>query len=415
MLPASLPSAINTKAYSEADHRARYQTRMDNVPLSVLGDIVSRLAAMPAACRYPLHQGKSWFAEHVEIDEGSAEALGFPLEHDGPPQGAEALVDAAVEVLSMQLGRAVSRDAVQVTNGITHGLNLAFGSVLAPGDSVLMLSPQWLFARGIAAAAGARGIEVPYFTTDRPASPEKIWALLETYREPALTRAIYFNTPNNPTGLALSRWEIQALGDYATLHGLTLIADNAYEAFHFAPDGFTDPAAADLFPDITFALYSMSKTYGWTGYRIGYMLAPSRFARTVRVLALHSIYCVSTAAQYAALQGLQRREEVIARHRPLVERNLACLRRLCSVPFLDPVGGFYSMLDVRKYRGGAQAFLRAAIAKGVSLAPGDAFGAYGNRWVRLCFAVLAEDRLTAALGRLNEVYEAAEHDLDAIR
>jgi aspartate/methionine/tyrosine aminotransferase len=384
---------------------ATFRSRLDSVPLSVLGTTVERLRALPAERRYPLHQGQSWFAAPVRLDGEAEGALGLKLQHDGPPQGIAALLESIAATLEQQLGRSIPLESVQVTNGITHGLSLAFGSLLAPGDSVLMLSPQWLFAAGIAASWGARAVEVPYFHSGRPTSADEITALLDRHFEPARTRAIYFNSPNNPTGLALARWEIEAIGSYARARGVALVADNAYEAFDFASAEFPDAAAEGLFPDITIGLYSFSKTYGWTGFRIGYMIMPEPIARTVRVLALHSIYCVSTAAQFAALQGLQRRSAIVDRHRSLVARNLDRLRAECRIPRTEPAGGFYTLLDVADYPGGAPAFLDDAIARGVSLAPGSAFGATCRDSVRLCFAVVEEDRLGEALRLLNAVYE----------
>jgi|TARA_R100000049_G_C1950560_1_gene98042 aspartate/methionine/tyrosine aminotransferase len=268
-----------------------------------------------------------------------------------------------------------------------------------------MLSPQWLFAKGIANVWGGRAIEVPYFNAQRPKSTADIVALLDRHIDER-SRAIYFNTPNNPTGMALSTWEVKAIGDYARSRNMTIVADNAYEAFDFSREDFPDPAAAEMFPESTIGLYSFSKTFGWTGFRIGYAVMPASLAHAFRTLALHSIYCVSTASQIAALQGLKDFDATIDRHGDWVRANLGLVRRDCRIPKSDCVGGFYTLLDLSDYPGGAMRFIDAALDRGISLAPGSAFGLDCEERLRLCHAVIEEERLGQALKYLNEIYES---------
>jgi aspartate aminotransferase/N-succinyldiaminopimelate aminotransferase len=376
---------------------------MANVPLSVFGDIVHRLERSAAPRKIPLHQGKTAFTIPIELRSWSPAEFDFPPYHDGPPQGAPMLLERLQDSLSRRLARPIAADCIQVTNGITHGLSLVFSALLSPGDEVLILSPQWLFTKGLVAAAGGTATEVPFFT-DAASTSADLGQLLNGWIGPN-TRAIYFNSPNNPTGRALSRPQVESLVDLARRRSLWLVSDNAYEHYDYTTDGFTDPARAGLGEDVTFSAYSFSKSFGLTGYRIGYLVSPPALALLIQKLALHSVYSSPTICQFAAMQAMASYDQHILRNRAFVRRSLDILRSGLSIPCTEAEGGFYTLLDLADYPGGSQRFMDEGLQRGVSLAPGSAFGSGCGDRARLCFTVVGSDRLEEGIAILNSVYQ----------
>jgi len=376
---------------------------MADVPLSVFGDLARCLERSSAARKIPLHQGKTAFTIPLELRSWSPAEFDYPAYHDGPPQGAPTLLEMLGESLRARLARPVPADCIQVTNGITHGLSLVFAAVLSPGDEVLILSPQWLFTKGLVAAAGGTATEVPFFK-DKASMPADVGQVLQGWIGPN-TRAIYFNSPNNPSGLALSLGQVGSLVDFARKNALWLISDNAYEHYDFTSDGFTDPARAGLGEDVTFSAYSFSKSFGLTGYRIGYLVSPPAQALLIQKLALHSVYSSPTICQFVARQAMERYDQHIVENRAFVRNSLEILRSRLRIPCTETEGGFYTLLDLSEYPGGASGFVDRCIERGVSLAPGSAFGSGLADYARLCFTVVGSDLLEEGISIINSVYQ----------
>jgi aspartate aminotransferase/N-succinyldiaminopimelate aminotransferase len=376
---------------------------VDEVPLSVFDSIVAQLARVGERRVIPLHQGHTAFTASVEPRGWSAGEFDPPPHRDGPPAGAPRLLEAIRAKLEAALGEAVDPARIQVTCGITHALSVTFHALLEPGEEVLVLSPHWLFVCGLVRAAGGVPVEVPVFPMPGDAPLGGLAARIEPHLT-ARTRAVYFNTPNNPTGVALSRAQLEELVALARERDLWLVSDNAYENYDYSPDGFVDVAALDGGRDRAFAAYSFSKSYGLTGYRIGYLLSPPALADRSRKLALHSVYSVATPSQFAAAAALGCGPGVLAEHRGFVERAIELAHRDLAVPATRADGGFYLFLDLSAWEPGAEDFVSRCIAEGVSLAPGRAFGAGYDGAVRLCHSVVGHDDLVAGIEIVNDVY-----------
>jgi len=281
-----------------------------------------------------------------------------------------------------------------------------FHCILQPLDEVLILSPQWLFIKGLVRAARGIPIEVPFFHTS---SADGTTARVRDVVAPRVTprtRAIYFNSPNNPTGAALTPEQREDLLKVAEDHSLWVISDNAYEYYDFSPSGFVDQAFGDAGGSRTFSAYSLSKSYGLTGYRIGYLVSPTEIAERVRQFALYSIYSVPTCCQFAALSALAHGGAAIERHRRFIREAIAITTGELRVPATLPDGGFYTLLDLSRWPASVDDFIGRCIAEGVSLAPGSAFGDRCSGHARLCFSVVDHEDLAQGIHVINRVYES---------
>jgi aspartate aminotransferase/N-succinyldiaminopimelate aminotransferase len=378
---------------------------LDNTPLSVLDSINSHLKRLSSSKKViPLHQGKTLFTTPVELRHWADSEFDYPPHHDGPPGGTNTLIEAIREKLETQFGQEIDPERIQVTCGITHGLSIIFHCVLLPGDEVIVLSPQWLFAKGLVRASGGVPVEVPFFPATGGEPIGGVTTLIAPYLT-AKTRAIYFNSPNNPTGRSLSRTQFEELADFAGERGLYLVADNAYEFYDYTPGGFIDPAMLHDGRHHTFSAYSFSKSFGMTGYRIGYLLSPPDMAELARKFALHSIYSVATPCQFAALSAMRVSPEIVDSHREFIKTALDITNQQLRVPASIPDGGFYTLLDLSAWQRGTDDFIHACVSEGVSLAPGRAFGAGYDQYARLCYSVVSHEDLKEGIRIINDIYE----------
>jgi aspartate aminotransferase len=386
-----------------ADLRSTNRT-LDAVPLSAFEDVEDLIDRHGGGVTAALHQGKTTFEPCVGQLDRSSDDFGLLAHEHAPPAGAPALRNGIVRHLRGGARTDATEQLVIVTCGATHGIGLALRAVLEPGDEVLVLSPQWLFASGLVEAAGGHTVEVPVFLELQREPDFDLVGVLDQYRT-VRTRAIYFNSPNNPTGTSLDRDALNSLAEFAARHNLWIIADNAYENYEFSTFGFIDigmfPAAADR----TFSVYTFSKTYAMPGYRVGFMVVPDTMSVPIRKWALFSVYAVSTVSQFAALQALATPSAVLDSRRDQVRGARDLVTERLDIPHTAISGGLYTFLDVSDWPGGTADFLEASVRAGVSLAPGIAFGSRCSSYARMCFTAVDVARLEWAIGRLNAIWE----------
>jgi aspartate aminotransferase len=375
---------------------------LDEIPFSAFEDLERRVAASGASDVVKLHQGKTTFAPC-----GPGDTSRFPMQaHEhAPPGGVPALKARIAEHLEAR-GHRVRPDDVIVTGGSTNAIATVLHCILQPGDEVLLLSPQWLFAAGLVAAAGGRPVEVPVFLELSRRPDFDLIAALERCVGPR-TRALYFNTPNNPTGYSLTAPQLDAIARFAEQHDLWIISDNAYENYDHSEAGFIEISTLRAAAQRMFSIYTLSKTYAMPGYRVGWIVSPPELAPRLRKWSLYSIYSLSTAAQAAAANALATPADELARRKALAREARDLALRSLAIPHTHVAGGLYTFLDLTSWRDGdLDAFLDTCVAAGVTVAPGVAFGRHCHRHARLCFTAVTTEALQRGIERLNRVYGA---------
>jgi aspartate aminotransferase len=315
--------------------------------------------------------------------------------------GITELREALAEKIRSRNGYEVSSNDVVVTNGGVEGIFAALATVLDPGDGILLPDPGWPNFAMDAIMLRARILAYP-LVAHNGFLPEI--ADLERLCD-AGTKAILLNSPSNPLGAVIDRARMQEIAAFAASRNLWVISDECYDATVF-DDRFVS-AAAVCDPERTISIYTFSKTYAMTGWRVGYVAGPPRAIAQIAKLQEPLISCVNVPAQHAALAALTGPQDIVAHMVSAYrERRDEVCRRLAAanVPALPPSGGFYVWADVRasglSSRDLAFTLLRE---RGVAVAPGTAFGANGEGFVRISLATepaaLYEgiDRLIAAL------------------
>ena len=293
---------------------------------------------------------------------------------------------------------------VLVTVGVSEGLDLALRALLDPGDEVLVAEPCYVAYPPCVALAGGVPVSLPTSAADGFVPRAAVAERLVTPR----TKAIVLNTPSNPTGAVLGRAALEALADVARRHDLLVISDEVYDRLSYdAPH--VPMAALPGMAERTLLLNGFSKTYGMTGWRVGYAAGPRPLLAAMTKIHQYTALCASRQAQEAAIEALRVPDRDVqamvddydARRRLFVS-GLNRLGLTCHLP----AGAFYAFPSVAATGLSSQGFAERLLTEGrVAVVPGDAFGAGGDGHVRCAYAT-ALPQLEAALERMARFLDA---------
>ena len=321
-------------------------------------------------------------------------------------RGTGQLREAIVSKLHAYNSIAASTDNVVVTTGGTTAVFEALLVLLRVGDGVLIPDPGWpsfdmivTLLRGRVLRYGLRA-EADYM-------PD----LEEVERLARHARVLVINTPSNPTGAVFSRDTLEGLVGIAERHGLVVVSDEVYEDIVF--DG-ANVSLASLGGDApVVSVFSFSKGYAMTGWRIGYLAAPAVIAEAVVKAQEAVVACPSSLAQHAALAALSGPRDCIdeMREEYRARRDLA-VRRLETEGLLlaRPRGTFYVMADIARSGLDSYEFARRLLVeRGVAVAPGATFGDEARAAVRLSLASPPET-IAEGIRRIGEAVR--QHDRD---
>ena len=309
------------------------------------------------------------------------------------------------------LHRPVSALRIAVTSSGVSALMLAMQALAGPGDEVVVVVPVWPNLTAQPAILGARVVRVS-LKVDGSAWQLDLDALLHAVTE--RTRVLLVNAPNNPTGWTLSRAEQQAILAHCRRTGTWIVADEVYERVHFGGVGIDVGAAesscAPSFLDVAepedrlVVAHSFSKSFLMTGWRLGWLVVPETLLDAMGKLIEYNTSCAPVFVQRAGLAGLQGAAGFVP---GLVQRLRTCrdtlLPQLAALPGVRvavPEGGMYAFFRVDG-QDDSLAFAKRLVSEaGLGLAPGVAFGAEAEGWLRWCFASKDPTRLTDGVGRL---------------
>ncbi|PBC84048.1 MULTISPECIES: pyridoxal phosphate-dependent aminotransferase [unclassified Streptomyces] len=379
-----------------------YARALGGVPDCPLDRVEELLRGSGHADPIGLHRGRTVFGPGVRSRTRGSGEFGFAPDEQAPPGGVPALRAALARAATARRRSAVGPEQVLVTRGATHALAAALHAILREGDEVLVLSPQWLFATGLIRAAGGVPREVPVFLELGAARGFDFAGAVERAVAPR-TRAIYFNSPNNPTGYRLDGSRLGALADLAERHDLWLIADNSYESYDFTREGFLDIAAVGATAARTLSLHSFSTTYAMPDARAGCLISPPVLTEPLAKWARYPRRSVSTAAQCAVYEALRTPREELDRRRDHAAAAGWLADSTLEVPHTKASGGLYTFLDLSAW-GDDGRFVHRCAQAGVGLAPGRVFGAHCGNRARLCFTAAPWQRVAEAIERINKIY-----------
>ena len=331
------------------------------------------------------------------IVDAGVEAIRGGQTHYVASQGIPAFRKAIAEKLSREnrLSYDPDREIVATASG-KLALYIALESLLDPRDEVLYLEPAWVSYRPLIELVGGCPVAVSLSPADNFAVRS---TLLERKISPR-TKAILINSPNNPTGRVLGPEELQVIREVALKHDLWVVSDEIYE--HLVYDGHRHVSIATLpeMRDRTVVVNGMSKAYAMTGWRIGYLAAPSVLSEQILKVQQHVVTCAASFGQIAATEALQGPQDCVKTMRQEYDkRRRRIAEALNSIPGVRcplPEGAFYFFpeVDYRDYDSWQIAEYLISEAH-VAVTPGQAFGEAARKNIRLTYATSMANLLEA--------------------
>lgn len=318
------------------------------------------------------------------VVERAAAAMRAGDTHYTPAAGRETLRAAIARLHERRSGQAVGTDQVIVTAGAQNALLVAALCISGDRDEILTFDPMYPTYPATLEASGARLVRVPLLASRR-FRPD-----LDDLRA-AITprsRALFFATPGNPTGVVLGDDELAGIGALARQHDLWIVADEVYAGI--APGGRV-PSLAHAMPDRVVTLGSLSKTHAMCGWRTGWMVGPRELIRHAENLLMCMLYGLPGFVQEGALAAFEVAADSEQRVRDYCARRsrlmLDHLRDVPGLRVLAPEAGMFLLADVRGTGLDSATFAaRLFSAVGVSVMDGGAFGEQTRGFVRLSFA-----------------------------
>lgn len=357
-----------------------------SMPRSGIREIMDLAWSIPGVIH--LEVGEPDFPTPAHVSAAAAEAAAAGITRYTPNTGIPALRDALAEKIRTRNGYPVDADHIVVTNGAVQGLYSSLLATMDPGDAVLLPDPGWPNFRMMADLLGATALGYP-LTAENGFLPQV--ADLEALCTPR-TRVLLLNTPSNPLGAVIHRRAIEELLTFAAERGLWVVSDECYDGITF-DDSFTSVAAVGG-SDRVISVYSFSKTYAMTGWRVGYVAVPDLLVDAVSKVQEPVISCVNAPAQMAALAAVTGPDdEIEAMRQAYRERRDEVVGTLqaAGVPILSPQGAFYVWVDIRAAGITSTQLARQLITdEHVATVPGTAFGAHGEGYLRLSLASSAD-------------------------
>jgi aspartate/methionine/tyrosine aminotransferase len=383
--------------------RTRLARRVEGITPFRVVEVMEQAWRVEASGRDVIHlvAGEPDFGTPVPVVEAAARAMEGGHLHYTPTLGVPELRDALVAYYAERLGVDVPRRRVVVTTGASAALLLAFGATVDPGAEVLVTDPGYPCNSNLVKLYGGVPVGVP---VDADTGYQPALRSLEEARTDA-TAGVLIGTPSNPTGAVTPSDALAGILRWAAGAGLACYVDEVYGELVYDRAPATALAASD---DI-FVIGSFSKTFGMTGWRLGWLVCPEWATHAVKRLAQNMYISPPTPAQAAGLAALQPAgwEEVARRVEVLRRRRDVIVDGLDSVGFRVPVvpeGAFYAYADCsRLCEDSSELVHRLLHDAGVAVAPGNDFGSHrAAQHVRFSYAA-SLDQIEAALDRMARV------------
>lgn len=356
-----------------------------------------RQAQQAGANIIPLSSGDPNIATHPAIIEAAHRSLLAGETHYGPAAGKPSLREAIAHRIEQNSGVSYDSNEILVTPGGKFGVFISLLAVVEPGDEVIMLEPGWVSYGPCINLAGGVCVTVPALDE---IDPERL-AKAITPR----TRMIIVNSPVNPTGRIIPVDELTAIVDLAERYGLWILFDEVYSEIVFEPNAYTSLQSLEGARQFIFVVNSFSKTFGMTGWRVGYLAAPAPIAKTVLKIVQHSVYCLPLFIQAAAETALSLPKEVVEgyisefRRRRDVAANR--LNKVQGIHCNPPPATFYLFPSIKgDDREVAKEWLDQL---SIAVLPGSAFGSAGKGHLRISIAC-DMPTLNEALHRIERHY-----------
>ncbi|WP_064681208.1 pyridoxal phosphate-dependent aminotransferase [Rhizobium bangladeshense] len=273
-----------------------------------------------------------------------------------------------------------------VTGSGMQAIQISVQALTSPGDEFVYLTPAWPNIAAALEIAGARavGVELQFEGGRWGLDLDRLAAAITPK-----TRGLFINTPSNPTGWTATQKDLGAILALARKHDLWIMADEIYALYHFA--GGRAPSFLDVMDegDKIIFVNSFSKNWSMTGWRVGWIVAPPEMGQVLENLIQYSTSGVAQFMQKGAVAALDQGDDFVRANiaKAARSRDILCDALIATnrVETLKPDGALYAFLKIDGVTDSRRAAIDIVDKTGVGLAPGTAFGAGGELFLRACF------------------------------
>lgn len=362
------------------------------------------------SARVPGAASLAWGLPSFQTPELVREAVKTALNNDAAlgmyalPAGLPELREAVAKEHERSTGQSVDPDRnVTITAGNMEGLNSLLHVLVGPGDEVIVTDPGFVSHISQIEFCGGK----PVFW---PMQEDEGWKLdvgaLDALIGPR-TKALVLVSPSNPTGRIFDEETLRAAADIAVRRSVLIVIDDPYSHFTYDhKDTFFNLASAPEYHDTLVYLFTFSKAYAMSGWRVGYMIAPEVIRNEVVKVHDLTMICSPRISQVAALAALDGKQEHLVEFESILDRrrNLICdrLDNLSHVfEYARPEGAYYVFPRIRSDQHNDVRFAHDLLEKAkVTVTPGSAFGPSGRGHVRMAYCV-SDDVINIAFDRLD--------------
>jgi len=373
--------------------------RMESIPFSGIRKMFEEVTRREKAGEKIIHLniGRPDFDTPKNIKEAAKKALDEGKVHYASNYGIPELRDAIA--WKHKAENNVSYDPaseIVVTVGANEGVLLAMMALLNPGDEVLIPDPVWLHYFYCAQMAGAVPVSVPTREENEFVPSIGDFSALMTPK----TKMIVLTSPNNPTGAVASPDALDALSKLAIEKDLFVISDEIYESMVYDGSRHTSIASLPGMKDRTIIVNGFSKKYSMTGWRLGWIASSKALVSAMIRIHQYTTVCVTTFAQYGAVEALTGPQEEINRmiaefdrRRKLVYEELS---KMPGIRTIKPKGAFYVFPNITGTGKNSEQITQYLLEEAkIAAVPGSVFGNYGEGFIRISYANSYENLQTA--------------------
>ena len=315
--------------------------------------------------------------------------------HYVPSIGILELRKAVQDEIEKTRGYRPDLDQIVIIPGLKPGIFFSMLATVNPGDEVIYQDPGYPTYGSVSSFLGAKGILVPLLEENEfRMNPDDI-----KERITEKTKLIVVNSPQNPTGSVMTNSELDDIAELAEEHDIFVISDEIYSKMTYDTVHYS-PTARDEAKERTVLLDGFSKYYAMTGWRLGYMVAPSKMVERLQDFLVSAVSCTAAFTQWAGVEALTGDQgfisEMMARFK---EKRNRIVEGLNSIPGFDcqiPKGAFYAFPNIIETSMTSQECADHLLYNaGVAALPGTAFGPYGEGFLRFSYASTLENIDTA--------------------
>jgi aspartate/methionine/tyrosine aminotransferase len=365
----------------------------NQIPQSGIREIFEKSFGIPNVIH--LEMGEPNFDTPSFIKDAAIEAIKEGYTHYTPSSGILSLRNEISNHLCKYNINAKAEE-ITVTPGAVTAITLSLLSLIDSGEEVLIPNPGWIYSNMILSQSS---IPISYPLRMENNFLPDFSELDQLVTEK--TKVIIVNSPGNPTGAVFTEAKIKELLEFASRHNLYVISDEVYDGMIFEGSHLS-PKSYDT-ENRVISIFSFSKNYAMTGWRIGYSVAPLEVSKLISKLQEPMVACPNSISQIAAEAALKGSQQVVVEMKDIYKNRRDKVMGILEsegILAFNPKGAFYMMIDISQSGKSSKEFaLELLESKLVAVAPGSAFGSNSDHMVRISLAT-QESELIEGVSRI---------------